>query len=191
MQRIKILFSKFSPLSEEGENFLFQHGRIKQFEKGNFFVQQNQSNNLFGILLDGLLAYSITNENYDNLLTKVITPRNYFVGSKHIYSTSGALENIHFLKNSEAFIISNEHIRQAIKRFPEFNLMYHILKQQYITICNNFLYLQQLKNDIKLIYFYRYFPNLKNQLTVVQTCTLLGFSNTRQYYISLEKYHRQ
>lgn len=191
MLRIKQLFSKYSPLSEKGEEFLQKHGRIKSYDKGEIFIQQKQKNNLFGILLDGLLAYSITNQQHDVILTKIITPYHYFVGSKHVYSNSNALENIHFIKNSEAFIINIDLIQQAVKNFPEFNLMYHILKQQYITTCNNLLYIQQLKNEHKLIYFYSYFPDLKNQLTVSQICSLLGFSNSRQYYISLEKYHRQ
>lgn len=191
MIRIKQLFSKYTPLSEKGEEFLQKHGRIKSYNKGDIFIHQQQKNNLFGILLDGLVAYSITNQQHDVTLTKIITPYNYFVGNKHIYSKSNALENIHFIKNSEVFIINNDLIGQAIKNFHEFNLMYHILKQQYITICNNLLYIQQSKNELKLIYFYLYFPSLKNQLTVSQICSLLGFSNSRQYYISLEKYLRQ
>ncbi|MCA5004060.1 cyclic nucleotide-binding domain-containing protein [Sphingobacterium bovistauri] len=190
MHRIKQLFSKHTSLSGEGEDFLKKYGKIKSYDKEEIFVQQNQNNNLFGILLDGLVGNSITNKNFDNVLTKVITPLNYFVGTKHIYSSNGAAENIHFLKKSEAFIINVVHIKEAIKFFPEFNLMYHILKQQHITICINLLHIQQLKNEQKLIYFYRYFPDLKNQLTINQICSLLGFSNTRQYYSSLEKFLR-
>lgn len=188
MHRIKILFNKYTSLSKQGEEFLLRHGKIKTYLKNEIFIQQNQKNEMFGILLDGLVGYSIINYNNDLTFTKVITPFNYFVGSKHVFSKRETNENIHFLKKSQVFITSNSNIQHAIRKMPEYNLMYHILKQKHITICNNYLHIRQLKDEQKLIYFYRFFPELKNQLTINQICSLLGFSNSRQYYISLKKF---
>lgn len=188
MQRIKNHFNKYTSLSAQGEEFLFKHGKIKTYFQNELFIQQNNKNDLFGLLLDGLVGYSITNTNNDLKYTKVISPFNYFVGSKHLFSSKETNENIQFLKKSEVLIINNSHIKQAIIKIPEFNTMYHILKQRYIIICNNYLQIQQLKDEQKLIYFYRFFPELKNQLTINQICSLLSFSNTRQYYTSLKRF---
>ncbi|WP_149913413.1 cyclic nucleotide-binding domain-containing protein [Sphingobacterium cavernae] len=190
MNRTIAFINKYTDLSEQAIDFLYTYGRIQKYRKGEIFVLQQESNKRSCLLLTGLVGFSIINDKNDSVLTRIITPMNYFVGCKHIYSNKGALANIEFLKDSEAFVLNNLHLLQAIRNFPEFSLIYNILKQKDLVTCNHYIHLNKIKHIDRLTYFYSHFPELKEQLTVRQLCILLGFSNSKQYYFALEKYYK-
>ncbi|WP_159634755.1 hypothetical protein [Sphingobacterium composti Ten et al. 2007 non Yoo et al. 2007] len=190
MNRVIAFISRYTKLSEQAIDYLYIHGRIKKYRKGSIFILQQDTNNLSCLLLDGLAGCSIMNHKYDLALTKVITPFNYFVGSKHIYSNKGSRENIEFLKDSEGFIINRINVQHAIRSFPEFSLIYHILKERNIAMCSHFIHLHKIKYVDRLSFLYHHFPEVKNQLTIQQLCSLLGYTNSKQYYFALEKYYQ-
>lgn len=189
MYRLEAYFNRYTTLSQESKDFLSSHGRIRTFQKGSYFMGQHELKHKWCFLLEGLIGYEILDRHGKMQLERLGTINQYFVGTKHAYSPNGATVAVRFLQNSTTYTISNIYLQTGIRQYPELSQVYHILKQHSLDALHVFIRLNKLDRIVRLAYLYQQFPHVKEQLTVRQTCSLLGYTNTKQYYQALEYYY--
>ncbi|MFD2553555.1 hypothetical protein [Sphingobacterium tabacisoli] len=66
---------------------------------------------------------------------------------------------------------------------------YHILKQHELELTKVSLRIPNLDRKERLMYLCDQLPETKDQMTVRQLCSLLGYTDDRQYYKALDYYH--
>ncbi|WP_140937596.1 cyclic nucleotide-binding domain-containing protein [Sphingobacterium lumbrici] len=190
MERLEGYFGRYGALSREILEFLQRYGKLNPYCKGEYYIDLYSIKNTCCILLDGLVSYETIQQKGKVVIEQLAVPYQYFSGTKHIYSNNGEEVAIRFLRDSTVYEIRNEHLQQGIKSYPELSNMYHILKQHYVDSVKVFLRLQNLERNIRLWYLYTHIPELEHEsLTVEQLCSLLGFTNSRQYYKALDYYY--
>lgn len=189
MKRLTEYLNKYGLLSEDLKVYLHRHGKLKSYSKGEYFVTQYDIQHSWCFLLEGLAGYQ-TLDNKGNLKLERLCPVNhYFVGTKHIFSKSTNRTAIQFLQPSVVYIISNEDLKNGIRLFDELNEIYHIMKQHELDIRQIFLRTPNIPRQQRLAYIYDHLPEVKDKITVRQICSLLGFTNSRQYYEALDFYY--
>ena len=187
MERLIHYITQYTALSEEAAAFLKQHGQLHYGSKDSYYVIQHGRKSSWCWLLQGLLAFEFSDTKGSIHIERLGLVNQYFSGTKHPYSLNGSSLAIRFLQDSLFYEISNPHFQKAIHLFPEFGQVYHILKQQYLNNLEIFLHISKLERVQRLSYLYSNIPQLKGQLTVAQLCSLLGYTNHRQYYKALSK----
>lgn len=191
MDRLIHLINRYTNLSSSTLDFLLGHGRMVTQPKGYVFIQYGQRKMYYCLLLDGMIGYLSENENGGETLQKIGLPYHYFVGTKHVFSNRSATHKIIFLQDAAYYMISNKDFQYGIKNYPELNLLYHILKQRNLDVANHFIHLNRIDRKLRLHYLYHHFPYAAHKLTVRSLCSLLGFTNLRQYYKALTYHHAQ
>ena len=190
MERLEGYFGRYGTLSRETLEFLYRYGKLNSYCKGEYYIDLYTTKNSFCILLDGLVAYEIMQQKGKVVIELVAVPYQYFSGTKHIYSNTGEEVAIRFLRDSTVYEIKNEHLQKGVNTYPELSNLYHILKQHYVDSFKVFLRLQNLERDLRLWYLYSNMPELEHEsLTIEQLCSLLGYTDNRQYYKALDYYH--
>lgn len=189
MDRLTEYLNKYGLLSEDIKVYLHRHGKLKSYNKGEYFVTQYDTQHSWCFLLEGLAGYQ-TLDNKGNIKLERLCPANhYFVGTKHIFSKSTNRTAIQFLQSSAVYIISNDNLKNGILLFKELNEIYHIMKQHELDLRQIFLRIPHLARIERLSYLYDQLPSVKEKLNVRQLISLLGYTNSRQYYEALNYYY--
>lgn len=188
MERLIQFLKNYTSLSTATIDFLSTKGYITQQPKGAVLLKPNQIKMNWYLLLDGLVGYKMEQENGTEILQKICTPYHYFVGTKHLYSVKPNKYKLVVLQQAEIYRIQHVDLQHGIKQYPEINLLYHILKQRNLDASNHLIHIQRMDRQERLHYLYKHFPTVQNNLTIRSLCSLLGFTNLRQYYKALA-YH--
>jgi len=178
-------------LKKEHLDFLMEHGQIHSFKRGEYYISTQETKQRWCILLEGLIAFEVLGPRNQIVIERIGLAGQYFSGTKHIYSTHGEGTAVHFLRASIVYEIRNKDLQEGINSYPEISQLYHILKQHQLDIVKVFLRIHKLERNARLSYLYWQFPELWQQLTIRQLCSLLDFTNTKQYYRALAAYYRQ
>lgn len=189
MDRLTEYLNKYGVLSEDIKGYLHRHGKLKSYSKGEYFVTQYDIQHSWCFLLEGLAGYQTLDNKGGIKLERLCPVNHYFVGTKHIYSKSTNRTAIQFLQASAVYIISNEDLKNGIRLFKELNEIYHILKQHELDIRQTFLRIRDLPREQRLTYLFDHLSETRDQMTVRQLCSLLGYTNSRQYYEALNHYY--
>ncbi len=191
MDRLTEYLNKYGLLSGDVKVYLHRHGRLKNYSKGEYFVTQYDIQHSWCFLLEGLAGYQTLDNKGGIRLERLCPANHYFVGTKHIYSKSTNRTAIQFLQASVVYIISNEDLKKGIRKYKNLNEIYHILKQHELELTKIFLRIPNLDRIERLKYLYDQLPSVKEKLTVRELCSLLGYTDDRQYYRALDYYHNQ
>lgn len=191
MDRIEKYINRYRLINDSIIGYLRQHGEIIQYSKNEYFVLQHETKPTWCFLLKGLVGYQLLDDGGNIKLERLCPVNHYFVGTKHLFSKSKHSAAIQFLQPSIVYSISNEHLKAGIRQFKELNEIYHILKQHELDITQIFLRIPNIVRDERLAYLFDYLPEVKGQLTVKQLCSLLGYTDDRQYYRALNYYNNR
>lgn len=190
MERIFDFFGRYRALTKAARHFLENHGRIRSYDKNDFYTFGNVSRSYWCVVLKGLVAFEIGDMNNDIHIERIAAENDYFSGNKHAFSRQADATSIHFLEKTTLFEIQNEHLQYAVSHLDDLQHLYQILKQQQLERLKHFLRLNKITRVHRISYLHRYFPELRGRLTIHQTCSLLGYSNSRQYYEAQRYYLR-
>lgn len=187
MNRIIKYFSNYNIIDKTAQDFLYRHGRLHTYKKGSYYMSQQQKKQEWCFLLEGLVGYEVVGPN-GQLLERLCPVHHYFVGTKHAYSTSPKNTALIFLQPSVIYTISNKNFRQGLQQHQELDKVYHILKQHELNLANIFLRLPKIAREQRLAFLYQALPEVEGAMTVQQICSLLGYTDHRQYYKALNYY---
>ncbi len=191
MKRLQDYLSGYVALPEEVINFLSQNGKIKHYKKEEYYIRENDIKHSSAFLLEGLLSYELLNKKMKIQIERIGTVNQYIEGTKHLYSRSSAEVAIRFLADSTVYEINNEILQEGIGRYPELNFLNHILKQQALNTIKVYIRIPKLDREERLAFLYAKIPELIGKLTVDQMCSLLGYTDHRQYYAALKYWHNK
>lgn len=187
MHRVIHYFNSYNILEKTTQDFLYSHGRIQTFSKGSYYIHNQETKHDWCFLLEGLLGYEVISDT-GSALEQLCPTQSYFVGTKHLYSSSAKNTALIFLQTSVVYSISNHNLRLGIAQYPELDHVYHILKQHELNLTAIFLRLPKIAREERLSYLYHSLPEVIGKLTIQQVCSLLGYTNHRQYYKALKYY---
>ncbi len=190
MERLQKYVERYTFLDAEARDFLSRHGKIRHCPKDSYYVVRYERKSTWCFILQGLVSFESMDAKGKVSIERVGTVHQYFSGTKHPYSISGSEVAIRFLKDSYIYEIPNQDFQTAIRQFAEIGHIYHILKQHNLHSLEVFLRINKMDRTQRLTYLYTQMPELKGQLTVEQLCSLLGYTDHRQYYKALEKFNR-
>ncbi|SKB95100.1 hypothetical protein SAMN05660841_03214 [Sphingobacterium nematocida] len=191
MDRVENYFGRYKLLSEEARNYLRSKGRIIKFNKNAYYVMQNEAKHNWCFLLEGLVGHQAIDKKGNAKYIKLCPINHYFVGTKHIFSKSKPRTAIQFLQPSTIYTISNEDLKTGIRKFAELHEIYNIMKQHELDMRDIFLGIPSITREERLAYLYDHLPEVKDKMTVRQLCSLLGYSDDRQYYRALDYYNNR
>ncbi|MEN5435277.1 hypothetical protein ABE545_16705 [Sphingobacterium faecium] len=191
MKRLQDYLSGYTSLSEEAKTYLSQNGTIKFYKKDAYYLKENDIKHRTAFLLEGLLCYEFLNKKGKIQIERIGIVHQYIEGTKHPYSRSCAEVAIRFLYDSTVYEINNEPLQQGIKAYPELNYLNHILKQHAINTMKVYIRISNLDREERLAFLYTKIPELIGKLTVGQLCSLLGYTDHRQYYTALRYWHKK
>lgn len=160
---------KYLELPLEVQNFIQEHGQIKEGSKNEYYVQQDQHISTFCIVLDGLLGGHSFDIDANRTIHYVVQEGDYFTGNKHLHSDESCKQNIEFFRDSEILEIPIDKMRYAQEKFPEINELIHRFKQHKILQKDKLITILKQK-DLKLRYF-KFMDDMEElaiQLTVEQ-----------------------
>ncbi|WP_164108679.1 MULTISPECIES: hypothetical protein [Sphingobacterium] len=191
MDRIEKYLEKYGLLTTKAKEYLRQYGKIMYFSKNAYFLFQHETKHNWCFLLEGLVGHQIIDKKGNSKLIKLCPTNHYFVGTKHIFSKSRPRTAIQFLQPSTIYMISNEDLKTGIRKFAELNEIYHIMKQHELDIREIFLSIPSVMRDERIAYLFDHLPEVKGKMTVKQLCSLLGYSDDRQYYRALDYFNNR
>lgn len=192
MDRIEKYFERYEALSEAAKEYLRAKGEIVKFTKNAYYVRQNEAKQNWCFLLEGLVGHQVIDNKGNAKLVKLCPTNHYFGGTKHIFSKSAPRTAIQFLQPSTIYSIANKELQTGIRAFAELHEMYNIMKQHGLDIRDIFLGIPGVDRVERIAYLFDHLPEVKGQMTVKQICSLLGYSDDRQYYRALDYYnHRE
>lgn len=177
-----------NPISQDAIEFLYNNGRVISFKKGEIFAERAKANQHCGLLLTGLAGYKVKARQKDLMLEKVISPYFCFLGNKNLYSQRGPRAQIEFLASSDAYIISNQKLIQAIEHSQEISSIFHHFKHKHLELGIKMMTARKLQLEDRISYLYKCYPELKGKLSIEQISSLLSLNSRRQYERSLRSY---
>ena len=189
MDRIEKYFDRYRLMHATVKDYLRQKGKLLHYKKNAYFVAHNETKHKWCFLLEGLAGYHSLDASGNTSLERLCPINHYFVGTKHLFSRSTNSTAIQFLEPSTVYIISNKDLKNGIQQYNELGEIYHIMKQHELDIRQIFLRIPNIPRQQRLAYLYDHLPEVKDKMTVRQLCSLLGFTNSRQYYEALDFYY--
>lgn len=187
MHRIIQYFNQYKILDKAAQDFLIRHGQLHTYKKGSYYITRHEKKYDWCFLLEGLVGYEVSTDR-GQVLERLCPIHHYFSGTKHPYSHGSKNAALIFLQPSIVYSISNNSFKLGIKQHHELNTVFHILKQHEINLTAIFLRLPKIARETRLTYLYQAFPEIEGQLTIKQLCSLLGYTDNRQYYKALDYY---
>lgn len=185
MERLFNYIRDYIPISDTATTFIKNKGRILNFKKGENYILQQQSKHYWCFLLEGLVIFHSLDSKGKETIEKFCPVNHYFVGTKHIYSESPQRPAIQFIQPSTVYSISNHDLKAGIKQYKELYEFYNILKQHEINYSQIFIGIPRTAREERLAYLEEHFPRIRDEMTIKQVCSLLGYTDDRQYYKAL------
>lgn len=189
MDRVEKYFNRYESISFEAREYLRTKGEIMNFKKNTYYVLQHEAKHNWCFLLEGLVAHQVIDKKGNTKYIKLCPINHYFVGTKHIFSKSKPRTAIQFLHPSTIYTISNEDLKTGIRKFAEIHEIYNIMKQHELDMRDIFLGIPTVTREERIAYLFDHLPEIKGKMTVKQLCSLLGYSDDRQYYRALDYYN--
>lgn len=189
MEKLFKYLKQYIPLSDSAKEYLENKGRVLTFKKGENYILQQQSKHNWCFLLEGLVIFHSIDSKGKETIEKFCPVNHYFVGTKHIFSKSPQRPAIQFIQPSSIYTISNQDLKKGIKQYKELYEFYNILKQHEINYSQIFLGITRTPREERLAYLEEHFPGIRMQMTVRQICSLLGYTDDRQYYKALDYFY--
>lgn len=137
MERFFAHYRRHIPLPDQAVAYLAEHGQVRRYAKGDFFMRPDERMPYWCMVLEGLACGYTIDEAGQRRIRWFARPMQGFAGVRHLYSPSKSGHYIRFLENTKLYRIPALRMREAKERFAEVSELLHILKQQYIDRQDN------------------------------------------------------
>lgn len=194
MDKLFTFWRKYVSISTASEVFVRQHAKIHRYKKNSFFARYYEVKPYWCFIVEGLAAGCMTEEDGKKRIIWLVTPPDYFTGTKHNYSNHGENLDIRFLVNSKIIAIRQEQMRYAQQHLADVGELMQVLKQRKLNQQHQLLEISKITNDIdKYVAFRTAFPELGALLTNRQVSQFLNIhekSCTRGKLKYIERYKK-
>lgn len=183
MERIYVQFERYSSLNEEIKQDLTTLGKIKRYNKGSYYKHEDEAVSKWCFIIQGLVSEEHFNAGDRLVVERICDTNEYFVGTKHTFSSTGEPLAIKFLKPTLLYEIRNSHLQELLDQHDELKAIYHRLVQRKLNQSNRHIHRTNgLLAEERLYDLHLDRPNLIKQLTVEQKSAFLKLANNEAYY---------
>lgn len=183
MERIYVQFERYSPLDEKAKQDLRTLGKIRKYDKGTYYKHEDEAISRWCFIIQGLVSKEHFNSDERLVIERICTTNEYFVGTKHSFSSTGEPLAIRFLRPTLVYEIRNSHLQQLLDKHHELKAVYHRLVQRKLNHSNRHIHRTNgVIAEERLHDLYLDRPDLISQLTVEQKRAFLKLPNNQAYY---------
>lgn len=187
MDRFLNYLSGIGDVSDSAKEFLRSHGKIKLFSAGAYYKFSDEKIEKWCFMLEGIAA-RIGFQHDIEVIERVYCKNYYFSGTKHVFSRTNEFISLKFLRKSQVYEISNQHLRSALHQYPDLRECYLILKEKEIQFIKDILSILNTPVDKRIYELNKRQPYLLNTLTVKEKMSYLNIKNLKDYYAALNHF---
>lgn len=188
MDRLFDYFRRYNITNEGLQQFLYEHGKIRDYREQNVYPQENQS--VWCFIIEGAVALE-----YDTggkiVIDCVYIQHDYFTSTEHVFTERGEEGQYVMLANSVIYEITSKDFQYALSAFPLLERMFNILKQHQLNLTRHLVRVIKIPSEERIHYMYKKLPTVLHKLNVAQRRALLNISNNREYYKALRYWQRK
>lgn len=126
-------FARYSSISAEAKLALYQKTIRQERKKGDFYIKQGQVSSGIFIIEKGLVR-AFFHQN-DKEINSWFGIENVILGSTQpLFLLQPSKENIQFLEDSIIYSISQQHLNELYRIYPEINTIGRLIVEEFCTI---------------------------------------------------------
>lgn len=190
MKQMIAVFQRYHQVGDDLHTFLMQNGRIRLYERNDFYKHAEEKSNYWCFLLKGTLIYEAIDETGKVKIMNVALEHEYFSGTSHPFTDRSLPFSLRFISRAKCYQIHYHQFREAMDQFPQFNGIINVLKQREINKLSLLTEIFRSPLIERLTLLENHFPKIARRLTVAQQLQFLDFSNERDFYKSQRYYHK-
>jgi CRP/FNR family transcriptional regulator, anaerobic regulatory protein len=171
MEQLSTFFKDLeSPLQQKINSF-FQK---KEFEKGDFFVQEGRTNTHLGFIAKGVFQYFYLREG-DEVTSYMVGENNFMASLTSFIQQIPSKENIRALTPATVWQISKKHLQEIIDESEQFKVFYiNLLEYQLVCIDKSRIDFIMLNAEQRYEKMLGEEPHLLQQIPLQYLASMLG-----------------
>ncbi len=187
MERFFAYYRRHILLPDQAVAYLAEHGEVRRYAKGDFFMRPDERMPYWCMVLEGLACGYALDQTARRRIHWFALPMQGFAGVRHLYTPRKSGHYIQFLRESIILRIPALRMREAKERFAEVSELLHILKQHHIDRSERLReVLQHATAYGRYAAFMASFPQLGPLTDPEQQADFINVGRTRLFHVRKE-----